>query len=300
MLWQLISITKWYIKVGSDFVIEPKITFVVFTYNEERRIEYVLRCFYKYGKILVMDNYSTDKTVEIAKRYGAEVCLHKHPGWVEEEKVAANVLSKITTPWVYWAYTDEILSQTLLKKLVEVSKQDKYKLVVIPKRNLTYGIEDFVMLKKDANPRFFKKGYVSFKDNIIHQMGTFLGQEDEILYLDRKKEYSIIHCSTYNIEKYINSLNLYSSIEANQRSQSKSNNVFIGLFFRPIYSFLKIYLYEGNWRFGYGGIIMCIQLAIYQILIYSKIWELDNNITIENIERRYDLIKSKIISGMEK
>lgn len=276
-----------------------KITFVVFTYNEERRIEYVLRCFQKYGKILVMDNYSTDNTAQIARQYGAEVCLHKHNGWVEEEQVANNVLSQITTPWVYWGYCDEVLPRQLLDKLAEVSQQEQYKLVVIPKRNLTYGIEDFVMLKKDTNPRFFRKGYVSFKDNVIHKIGEFLGKEDEILYLKRKKEYSIIHCSTYTVEKYINNLNNYSTIEANIKIKN-GNFKFKDLILIPLCNFLNTYIREGNWKFGYAGIIMCLQLAIYQILVYCKLWELENDVTITTIENRYDFIKEKILAEIEK
>jgi hypothetical protein len=159
--------------------------------------------------------------------------------------------------------------------LAEVSQQEQYKLVVIPKRNLTYGIEDFVMLKKDTNPRFFRKGYVSFKDNVIHKIGEFLGKEDEILYLKRKKEYSIIHCSTYTVEKYINNLNNYSTIEAN------------------------IKIKNGNFKVK-DLIIMCLQLAIYQILVYCKLWELENDVTITTIENRYDFIKEKILAEIEK
>lgn len=278
---------------------EDQITFVVFTYNEERRIEYVLRCFQKYGKILVMDNHSTDNTAGIARRYGAEVCLHKHNGWTEEEQVANNVLSKITTPWVYWGYCDEVLHKDLLDKLTEISQQDKYKLVVIPKRNLTYGIEDFVMLKKDTNPRFFRKGYISFKDNTIHQMGKFLGKKDEILYLNRKKEYSIFHCSTYNIEKYMNTVNSYSSIEAQQKIQV-GEFFFIGLIIKPFYSFLKRYIFDGNYKFGYSGFIMCMPYFIIEFLIAAKRWEAKNNLTINEIEERYDVIKEKIINDIVK
>ncbi|WP_312420619.1 glycosyltransferase [Anaerospora hongkongensis] len=276
-----------------------KITFVVFTYNEERRIEYVLRCFQKYGKILVMDNYSTDNTAQIARQYGAEVCLHKHNGWVEEEQVANNVLSQITTPWVYWGYCDEVLPRQLLDKLAKVSQQEQYKLVVIPKRNLTYGMEDFVMLKKDTNPRFFRKGYVSFKDNVIHKIGEFLGKEDEILYLKRKKEYSIIHCSTYNIEKYMNTINSYSSIEAQQKQQ-KENSFFVGLIIKPLYSFLKRYFSDGSYKFGYSGFIMCMPYLILEFLIAAKSWENKNNLTIGNIEDRYDIIKEEILNDIAK
>jgi len=51
------------------------ITFIIFTYNEEKRIEYPVKCFLPYGEILVFDNYSTDKTREIVKKLGAKPIL---------------------------------------------------------------------------------------------------------------------------------------------------------------------------------------------------------------------------------
>jgi glycosyltransferase involved in cell wall biosynthesis len=44
------------------------ITFVLFAYNEEKRIEYPIRNFIKYGEVIVIDNFSTDKTKKVAEQ----------------------------------------------------------------------------------------------------------------------------------------------------------------------------------------------------------------------------------------
>ena len=49
------------------------ITFVIFTYNEEKRIEYPIRNFINYGNVIIIDNFSTDKTKEIAEKLWAKV-----------------------------------------------------------------------------------------------------------------------------------------------------------------------------------------------------------------------------------
>ncbi|OAQ38796.1 hypothetical protein A5893_12160 [Pedobacter psychrophilus] len=53
------------------------ITFVIFTYNEEDRIERVIKNLKNYGKVLLADNNSTDKTHEIAHKYDCEIFLRK-------------------------------------------------------------------------------------------------------------------------------------------------------------------------------------------------------------------------------
>ena len=50
-----------------------KVTAVVLTYNEEKRIEAVLQALNKFDTIIVWDKSSTDRTVEIAKTYGAKI-----------------------------------------------------------------------------------------------------------------------------------------------------------------------------------------------------------------------------------
>ena len=44
---------------------KPQITFVIFTYNEEKRIEYPIKCFQDFGEVLIVDNYSQVATSQV-------------------------------------------------------------------------------------------------------------------------------------------------------------------------------------------------------------------------------------------
>lgn len=274
------------------------ITFVVFTYNEARRIEYVLRCFQPYGKILIMDNHSTDNTVEIAKKYGAEVHLHTWDGatHAENERTANNVLSKITTPWAYWAYADELLTKSLLQKLVEISCDEKKELVNIYRKNLHYGIEN---LNFDSfgvrSPRFFRKGSVDFTKNPIHSMGRYIGKPNAVVNLPMQDKYAIYHCSTYNINKFEAAHCRYSEIEAQSLFERETKCTFKMLVIRPIYLFLKFYFIGGGRKHGYAGLIMIMQYFFYFFNVYAKLWEKQAGITLETIESNYDVVKDKLL-----
>ena len=94
-----------------------KITFVLFMFNEEARIERAVRNFLRYGRVLVVDNYSTDRTVEIAKSLGADVLLHKNQGWVEDEHTTSVVKAAVQTPWLYWGFSDEIVDRATMEAM---------------------------------------------------------------------------------------------------------------------------------------------------------------------------------------
>lgn len=271
------------------------ITFLLFTYNEARRIEHVLRCFNPYGKIVVMDNHSTDATREIAKRHNAAVYEHDHPGYVEEETVAENALSKVGTEWVYWAYADEVLPKPLLEKLVEVAKSNSVGLVNIPRKNIHYGIPDLNLDSGAPSPRFFRKDAVDFSGNPIHSIGRFTGTPNEILTLPNRNEYAIHHCSTYTLKKFELAHSNYSDIEATSGSRFNAWK----MFWQPLHFFTRFYLLKGGWRLGWGAFIYTMQYCFFFFNTQAKIWELENNITTENIEKVYDGIKERLLGGGE-
>ena len=268
-----------------------KITFLLFTYNEARRIEYVLRCFQPYGRIVVMDNHSTDDTVLIARRYGAEVYTHDHPGYVEEEHVAANALSKVSTDWVYWAYCDEILPKPLLLRLQEIAEEDRYRLVKIHRKNLHYGVEYHTFDSGGRSQRFFRKGYVDFTANRIHEMGRFVGTPDQVLDMPIEDAFSIFHCSTYNLRKFELAHSAYSDVEAGMIESFSAVNLVWG----PVKWFLKHYVKKGGWRGGWGSFILVMQYCFFYFNVHAKVWEREQGLSLEAIESSYDRIKERLL-----
>jgi glycosyltransferase involved in cell wall biosynthesis len=270
---------------------KENITFLVFTFNEERRIEYILRCFHSFGEIVLLDGGSTDRTEEIARKYGARLVLRPPTEYGETESMARFAQDQAKTEWVYWAYADEILPRKLLRKLQEVSRQDRYKIVNIPRKNLHYGLEILNLASSFLTPRFFRKGFVDFRENKIHGMGRFTGRPEEVLNLPVRDEYSIHHCSTYNIRKFEQSHSGYSDTEA---GEGKRFNPMRLLLDPPLY-FLRYYLLGGGWRSGWAGLIMTMQYCFFFFNIQAKIWERERGITLESIEQNYDAIKERLL-----
>lgn len=268
------------------------ITFLVFTYNEERRIGYILRCFQPFGRIVLLDDGSTDRTGEIARKYGAEIVRRPKCEFGEDEGMAKFALEQVHTPWVYWSYADEILPRMLLRKLREISLQDRYKLVNIPRKNLHYGMEKLNLASGFRSPRFFRKGHVDFTGNRIHGMGKFTGRPDEALDLPFRDEFSIHHCSTYNIQKFELAHSGYSDSEVKGGIRFRP----VHLLLHPPYYFLRYYLLGGEWRNGWGGFIMTMQYCFFFFNIQAKAWEQEREITLESIERNYDAVKERLLS----
>ncbi|KKU90616.1 MAG: Glycosyl transferase, family 2 [Microgenomates group bacterium GW2011_GWA1_48_10] len=268
------------------------ITFVLFTLNEEKRIEYPLRCFSGYGDIMVIDNWSTDKTIEIAKKYTPLVFQRDKIPFTESEEGVDYVFARAKTNWFYWGYADELLPRPLVEKMAEISQQDAYKVTWVRRKNYNYG---GVNLDNRTALRFFKKGAIDFSGNQIGRFGKIVVPPEQIFTFPKADAYSIHHFSTYDIVKFEQGHSRYSTEEA--RAYIRLGRHFSGLRLigRPVYFFLRFMIVGGAWRWGWRGLIITAQYCFYFFNIEAKMWELEHGVTLESMERDYDKMKENLL-----
>lgn len=271
-----------------------QITFLVFTFNEERRLEYYLRCIQGWGHIVVIDNHSTDKTREIAARYTDQIFTFRNPGYVENKETMDFALSKVTTKWVYLGYVDELLPKPLLEQLVEISRADQYKIVELYRKNFMYGQEIFNYGKHHL--RFFVPEAVDFTGNVVHRLGKFLASPDQIYKLPASDETSLWHFSSYNTTKLELAHNRYAELEAKQRHEMLGQK-FSGLraLWQLVFYFWGTYLGLGGFRGGWPGLFVSVQIAYFKFSIEARLWEYDHALTLAEIECRYERLKEGLL-----
>lgn len=274
---------------------EAKITFLVFTYNEESRVEFMLRCIQGHGEIVVIDNYSKDKTLEIASKYTNNLYTYKNPGYIENESTMAFALSRVKTKWVYLTYVDELIPKELLKQLIELSNQDQYKIVKVYRKDFMFGQEVFNYGKHHL--RMFIPGTVDFKNNIVHKLGRGLVPENEIFKIKASDRTSIWHFSSYNLSRLELSHSRYADLEAAQRHKILGQR-FSGTraLWRLIFHFWGTYIGLGGFRGGWPGFFISLQRAYFKFSIDARLWEMDHGVTLESIERKYDRMKEDLLS----
>lgn len=270
-----------------------KLTFVIFTYNEENRIERVLRNFTGWGNILVVDNHSTDGTVAIAEQYGAKVLLHKNPGWVEDENTVALIKQTVQTPWIYWGFADEMLDQEGLMQVVNTIELGIYKIVSLTRKNFYYG-KFCHNAYADRLNRVFEKDALDFSGNKIHSFGKTTVPESAICYLDEKKYY-VRHFISNTAKIYLATIDRYTDIEAEKTKLSGK----IMLFARLGKQFLKHYLIGGAYKAGTPGLFLVLQMMYYQCILAMKTHEIHHALIVGEIEKINNVEREKILSKLK-
>ena len=274
------------------------ITFVLFAYNEEKRISYAIKNFITYGQVIILDGGSTDMTKEISESLGAIFLLRPertNPS-VETQENFEFIKKNCVTEWIYWGYVDNIAPKTLIEKMIEVSNQDRIKLINIPLYTYLWGYTKEFSHKSYA-PFLFHKDFVDFKNNYIHGLGKFLGTKEQCSFLEDTEYYALHHFSLYNSSKFITGHLRYANAEAIEKHLRKEK-----------FSVIKMLLAMVRYCFIYGrycykngtlGLLIVLHYAFFRLMTYSKLYELEHGINLDHIEENYRVEKEKILKELE-
>jgi glycosyltransferase involved in cell wall biosynthesis len=299
------------------------VTALVFTFNEEGRIRYFLEAVKKFGSTVIIDNYSTDRTLAVAGEYTDRLLQFKNAGYAEHPEVAKFALSQVDTEWVYWGRADEIPPRSLVEKLRALADAQTCDVVLVSRLNLLFGAPS-ASWGRDYQLLFFRKACVDMDRAGLFEHGA-IRPGARTLKLPATREWSLWHFSSYDTSAYCNTNNRYSTIAArhihdeqrsplNRYSSSpervkrilksgvrriRSVRWLAGprLFVLPALRFIWHFFVRGGIRSGWIGLTTSYLMMMEQMLIELKVAELDRGLSLEKINRYYDDLKSRLVAG---
>src|SRR3954470_4217571 len=128
--------------------------------------------------MVIVDTGSTDRTLEIAKSFGAKV-LHHH--WTGDFPEARNVsIDAATGDWIVWLDADEILVPEDAPKLRELTGQTWREAFYLVEKNFTGDVEDGTAVTHNALRVFRNRPEYRFKgrlhEQFAHNLPGYLGE----------------------------------------------------------------------------------------------------------------------------
>jgi len=165
-----------------------KITLITATRNSARDLEELLRNVHDVvDEIIVIDSYSTDNTVEIAKSFNAKVYLAKPLGYVEPYRAYA--LEKASYDWILILDVDERLNKKLREDLRNVVEKfnSKYDAFSILRVNVSDVGKVLTTFYPHREIRLFKKSKALLK-GVIFEQPKING-----MIMELPEDYAIIH-----------------------------------------------------------------------------------------------------------
>lgn len=244
------------------------ISVTILVKNAESTLRECLDSVKIFDEIILLDNGSTDKTLQIAQEFNA---LHKNLKIFHSEFIGFGALKNLATSyakneWILSLDSDEVLESTALEEIKSLDLK-KEQIFALPRKNLYNGewikacgwYPDFVW-------RIFNKNFTSFNDNLVHESIQIPQNAHKI-----KLQGSIKHYAYDNVAHLIDKMQKYTSLYVEQNPHKKSS-IFKAIM-RGSWSFIRSYFFKRGFMYGYRGFIISVCNALGTFFKYIKLYE---------------------------
>jgi len=274
---------------------------VIITHNEEANLARTLESVKPLvadgkGEIIVVDSGSTDRTVEIAKSFGARVFIEEWKGYAAQKNSA---IDKATGDYVLSLDADEAVSLELAEEIQttvrDAPKGDKFRQTLPDGSSSPIFVNGFLMPRKnyflgrwirhggfwpDRKLRLFRRSTGRFKDVAVHEtleVEEWRSRSGALRLAPGQLRGPLIHHSYPTLYDYIAHMNRYSSLGAEmvvEKANGKVRFSAINIVLRPLATFVYNYFFRLGFLDGREGLLLHLNHAVYVSWKYAKAWEL--------------------------
>lgn len=250
-----------------------KISAVIITNNEEKRIADAIKSVAWADELLVVDSESTDKTREIAESLGAKVLIKKWQGFSKQKQFA---VENASNDWILSLDADEIISDELKNEIEKIKSKPKSEIAdgyKIPRLNFYMNRPvRFGGWYPDWQLRLFDRRKGSWKEVLIHESVQIKpGSKIEKLKSD------IFHYSIKNAAQHHKMIGeRYAPLAARQMFETGKKTSQLKIFTVGFTTFLHNFLIKGGILDGFTGFCIARFAAHHAYLKHLILWEMQN------------------------
>ncbi len=246
----------------------PRLSAYLITKDEEHNLERALESLKWADEIVVLDSGSADKTIEIAKKYGAKTVVQKFNNFIDQKNRAIDLCSG---DWLLNIDADEEVSPELRQSVnVIVCGSYKNSLSVYDVCRKTYYLGRWMKhcgWYPEYRSRLSKKGKARWTGDFLHETLESDGRSGRL-------DGDLLHRPYRDLGEHIRKIEQYTSLFA-EREMLKGSKVGISdLLFRPFIRFFKMYILKAGFRDGIPGIIACVMGGWYVCMKYARLYEI--------------------------
>lgn len=245
----------------------PSISACVICFNEEQKIRRCLDSLSWCSEIVILDSFSTDRTVEICREVTNRVYQHEWLGYVGQRNLVRELAHG---DWVLFLDSDEVVSPELRDEILQEFKRGPEPYVGYEFPRMVHYLGRWIRHGEwypDRKLRLFRKSHGRSEGMEPHDRVVVNGPV-------KRLRHPLWHYTYDDVEDHVATLHRFSTITAQQKFVSGARFHLTDLLFRPPFRFFKGYILRAGFLDGMPGLIIAL-LAMYgAYLKYIKLWEL--------------------------
>ncbi len=235
--------------------------------NEEKNVRRCLESVKWADEIIVVDSFSTDRTVEICREYTNLVYQHRWLGYIGQKNLIKDLAEG---PWILFIDADEEISPELRDEILSEIEGDTSKNIAgyeFPR--MVWFLGKWIRhgdWYPDIKLRLFRKDLGKCGGKEPHDRTTVDGM------VKRLKSH-MYHYTYIDIADQFATINRFSNITAEGWLQDDSTFRLHRLLFRPFLRFIRCYFIKRGFLDGLPGFVIATGVATSVFLKYAKLWE---------------------------
>lgn len=238
---------------------------IITTYNEQINVAECIESVSWADEILLVDSFSTDQTVEIARRYPIKILQREYFGSAAQKNWA---IDRVEHDWVLIIDADERVPEPLAREVLSV-------LATVPSVHGFYIRRENVFIDRvirhsgwstDKVVRLFRRDKGRYPNRRVH---ADLEIEGAVPVLRN----AFLHYTFRTFDQYFPKFLNYAEWGAAQAFRDGRRAGLAELVFRPWWRFFRTYVLQLGFLDGMHGFVLCNLQAFGVFLKYARLWE---------------------------
>ncbi len=242
-----------------------KITAIIPTFNEAHNIEAAIKSVDFADEIMIVDSFSTDNTVELAKKY-TDFIIQRDYEYSASQKNWA--IPQATHEWIFLLDADERVTPELKSEILSLLKKpsltdfDGY---WIRRKNDFMGTHPRYGGWNDKVIRLFRKSVCKYEDKHVH---AEIINNGRMGFLKSK----LYHNTYISIDHHLAKLDRYAWWQATYFDKKTGVLTPYHFIIKPSWRFFKHYIVQGGFLDGFVGLVVAYNQSYSVFMRYVKIW----------------------------
>jgi glycosyltransferase involved in cell wall biosynthesis len=250
--------------------LSTQLSIIVITKNEEANIADCLESVRWADEIIVVDSQSTDKTIEVAKKYTTKIFITEWKGYFAAKNYA---IEHAINKWIFSIDADERVTPELAEEIQNLVNNQASNSNAYEVGRRAYFLGKWIRhcgWYPSYVVRLFRKGTGQYNMNRVHEKFEVSGNIGRL-------KHDLVHLTDNDLRHYFSKYSIYTSLAAQDLSDKKRRFAITDIIFKPMFTFLKMYVLRLGFLDGIHGFILCSLSASYVFTKYAKLWEINVN-----------------------
>ncbi len=243
---------------------------VVIAKNEQANIINCLNSLKFCNEIIVIDDFSEDKTAQIARRLGAKVYIRDSNGDFSGQRNFG--ILKTNSKWILFVDADEIITKKLGQEIARETKKTVNYVSGYFFRRIDNIWGSVIKHGEVGDVRLLRlaRRDAGKWQRTVHEYWHIIGET-------RVLTNPIMHYPHPTIAEFLREINQRSTMHALANKKESKRSSIVKIVFNPIFKFANGYLFKFGFLDGLAGFVIAMVMSLHSFLSWSKLWVMEKN-----------------------